>query len=90
MLTQRIGAKAPAGIDILENIPSHPVLQERQLNSCTDRSPVAMHPFQVERYPMVAILPRIEEQKALVGISRECAAHLDVNVFVPVIVEIGK
>jgi hypothetical protein len=59
MLTQRIGAKAPARIDVLTDVTPYPILKKRQFNSCTNRSPVAMHPFQVERYPMVAVLPRI-------------------------------
>jgi len=54
------------------------------------RGPVALHPLQVKRDPVIFILPRIDEKKVLIGISKIRATHIDIDIFVAVIVNISK
>ncbi len=89
MLAQRIRSKTTPRIDILVYITPYPILHERQFNSCTDRSPVALHPFQVQRYPIISILAGIYIKQALISVSGIGATHLYKDILIPVIVDVG-
>jgi hypothetical protein len=90
MLPERIGAKTATRTHILVHRPQQPAVMDDKPYPRAYRGPVALHPLQVERDPVIFILPGVDEKKVLIGISNIRAAHIDIDIFVAVIVNIRK
>jgi hypothetical protein len=90
MLPERVGAKTATRIHVFVHRPQSPLVMNDKPYPRTYRGPVAPDALQVKRDPVIPVLTGIDEKEVLVRIPIIRAAHIDIDIFVAVIVNIRK
>jgi hypothetical protein len=90
MLPERVGAKTATRIHVFVYRPQSPLVMDDKSYPRSYRGPVALNTLQVKRDPVIFILPGIDEKKVLIGIPMIRAAHIDIDIFVAVVIDICK